>query len=50
MYDYSYNSANKRGLSEDVTYLPTAEKDKYAPDNEPYFERTPEKQFTSPRR
>lgn len=32
MYDYSYPSANKRGYSEDVTYLPTGEKSQYRVD------------------
>jgi hypothetical protein len=51
MYDYSYPSANKRGYSEDVTYLPTAEKSHYRVETETYLDRTPQRNlFGSPAR
>lgn len=49
MFDSSFPSANKPAYSEDVTYLPTAEKSHYRFETEPYIERTPERlQFASP--
>lgn len=49
MFDSSYPSASKKGYSEDVTYLPTAEKSQYRYETEPYIDRTPERhQFASP--
>ena len=47
----SYPSANKRGYSEDVTYLPTAQKSQYRVDSQSYIDRSPQRMlFTSPGR
>ena len=43
MFDNSYPSIAKVRISEDVTYLPTAEKSQYRFDTEPYIERTPKR-------
>lgn len=49
MFDGSYPTTSKKGYSEDITYLPTAEKSHFRYESESYLEHTPErKPFTSP--
>lgn len=51
MFDYSYPSASKKGYSEEVTYLPTAEKSQYRQESEAFLSHTPDKgDFRSPGR
>lgn len=51
MFESSYQTTNKKGYSEDVTYLPTAEKPQFRYETETYLERTPERMpYASPMR
>lgn len=51
MFDSAYPTTNKKGYSEDITYLPTAEKSQFRYESESYLERTPDRMpFGSPMR
>lgn len=43
MFDSAYPSTSKKGYSEDITYMHTAEKSPFSYDTEPYLDRTPER-------